>query len=180
LASSTIVDRSVGAETNQPVQIVPEFAAYSHVNELNDEANTSFADRHADFTPTLVELVHMSELNFTLEMRPTKVLVAKLDHNMLDIDMGFNATCCVAISLIGLLSLASLEIQKLPPPKFSLGYRHVSLAFAIEKKPHGWQSGPTDMLRLTQLIDSRGSLREPTLERKKSEGPPGHAWAMLF
>jgi hypothetical protein len=40
-------------------------------------------------------------------MRPTKVLVAKLDHNMLDIDMGINATCCVAISLIGLLSLAS-------------------------------------------------------------------------
>jgi predicted amidohydrolase len=42
-------------------------------------------------------------------MRPTKALVAKLDHNMLDIDMGFNATCCVAISLIGLLSLASIK-----------------------------------------------------------------------
>jgi hypothetical protein len=42
-------------------------------------------------------------------MRPTKVLVAKLDHNMLDIDidMEINATCCVAISRIGLLSLAS-------------------------------------------------------------------------
>jgi arylsulfatase A len=40
-------------------------------------------------------------------MRPTKVLIAKLNHNMLDIDMAINATCCVAISLIGLLSLAS-------------------------------------------------------------------------
>jgi hypothetical protein len=41
-------------------------------------------------------------------MRPTKVLVAKLDHNLLGVDMGINAICRVAISLIGLLSLASL------------------------------------------------------------------------
>jgi hypothetical protein len=41
-------------------------------------------------------------------MCPTKVLVAKLDHNVLDVDMGVNAICCVAISLIGLLSLASI------------------------------------------------------------------------
>jgi hypothetical protein len=44
-------------------------------------------------------------------MRPTKVLVAKLDHNMLDVDMGINATCCAAISLVGLLSLASTMMQ---------------------------------------------------------------------
>jgi hypothetical protein len=42
-----------------------------------------------------------------LRMRPTKVLVAKLDHNMLGVDMKINAICCVAISLIELLSLAS-------------------------------------------------------------------------
>jgi hypothetical protein len=36
-------------------------------------------------------------------MRPTKVLAAKLDYNMLDIDIEINATCCVAISLFGLL-----------------------------------------------------------------------------
>jgi hypothetical protein len=40
-------------------------------------------------------------------MRQTKVLVAKLDHNMLGVDMRINAICCVAISLVGLLSLAS-------------------------------------------------------------------------
>jgi hypothetical protein len=44
-------------------------------------------------------------------MRPTKVLVAKLDHNMLDVEMGIDATCCVAISLIGLLSLASVSVD---------------------------------------------------------------------
>jgi hypothetical protein len=27
-------------------------------------------------------------------MRPTKVLVAKLDPNMLGVDMGINAICC--------------------------------------------------------------------------------------
>jgi hypothetical protein len=46
-----------------------------------------------------------------ISMRPTKVLVAKLDHNMLGVDMGINAKCCVAISLVGLLSLASISMR---------------------------------------------------------------------
>jgi hypothetical protein len=53
-------------------------------------------------------------------MRPTKVLVAKLDHNMLDVDVGINATCCVAISLIGLLSLASISMTNRPCPISSI------------------------------------------------------------
>jgi hypothetical protein len=44
-------------------------------------------------------------------MRPTKVLAAKLDQCMLMVDIGFNATCGVAISLIGLLSVASVEFR---------------------------------------------------------------------
>jgi hypothetical protein len=43
-----------------------------------------------------------------MRMRPTKVLVAKL-NTMLSVDVAFNATCSVAISLIGLLSLASMR-----------------------------------------------------------------------
>jgi hypothetical protein len=54
---------------------------------------------------------HPALLEFQSQMRPRKVLVAKLDHNMLDVEMGINATCCVAISLIGLLWLASTTVD---------------------------------------------------------------------
>jgi hypothetical protein len=103
-------------------------------------------------------------------MRPTKVLVAKLDHNMLDIEMGINATCCVAISLIGLSSLASMSRRSLTA--FNRCYNLLLLAGVALSGIAGCSDGSGVPIRGRLTFNGQPNSGEILIEAINSDGSP--------